>query len=442
MKKFAVRAMIALCVVVALCIFFSGTVRTITTPKVKLTSGKQGRFRSDVKLTGKVGFKSEKEFTLDIPEAASVKIKKLSVAAGDLVKEGGKLFTSTVVDYDASMEKLAFDYETQEASLKDVLRKTADIRLNSREKAWMDAYYAEYDASAAYRDARVEVAALMKLGGMTLPEEGYPEGADDGVKEAIDTMREAEKRYEEASALLSSLSRYAISEDNWTLLKQQNEGEKKLRELEDEMTRLSLLAKETATVRAGESMYITELSVNKGDTVNADAVVFKYASAANPPYIAADVTNVSETVSEGTAVAVQTTLYGTMQAAVTAVTVAADGTKTAYINVDSYMTDGFGGLKGMLGTDISLTLSARARENSCLLPAAAVRGSGEDRFVYVADKTSSTFGGTQIKARKQTVHVLNESADTVSVSEELSYVQIIYGEDRAISEGDTVMEAN
>ena len=43
MKKFAVKGLIALAAAVALCMFFSGTIRTITTAKVKIVTAKTGK---------------------------------------------------------------------------------------------------------------------------------------------------------------------------------------------------------------------------------------------------------------------------------------------------------------------------------------------------------------------------------------------------------------
>ena len=56
LKKFAVRGIVSLAVFVALCMFFSGTVRTITTPKVRLTSAKRGKLEERVELSCKVAF--------------------------------------------------------------------------------------------------------------------------------------------------------------------------------------------------------------------------------------------------------------------------------------------------------------------------------------------------------------------------------------------------
>ena len=41
MKKRAIRALIALSMVVALCMFFSGTIKTLTTAKVKIVVPKE-----------------------------------------------------------------------------------------------------------------------------------------------------------------------------------------------------------------------------------------------------------------------------------------------------------------------------------------------------------------------------------------------------------------
>ena len=56
LKKIAVRALAALAVCVALCMFFAGTVRTITTPKVKLISGRRGKLEEKISLIGKLTF--------------------------------------------------------------------------------------------------------------------------------------------------------------------------------------------------------------------------------------------------------------------------------------------------------------------------------------------------------------------------------------------------
>ena len=56
LKKFAIRGIMSLAIFVALCMFFSGTVRTITTPKVRLTAAKRGKLEERVTCACKVAF--------------------------------------------------------------------------------------------------------------------------------------------------------------------------------------------------------------------------------------------------------------------------------------------------------------------------------------------------------------------------------------------------
>lgn len=87
-----------------------------------------------------------------------------------------------------------------------------------------------------------------------------------------------------------------------------------------------------------------------------------------------------------------------------------------------------------------MTLIYRAREATSLLPTSAVRGSGEERYVYVAEQNTAAFGGSTLKLHKMDVKVLGEYGGTTSIQEDISYYTIAYGEDRAISDGDAVME--
>ena len=52
MKKFAIKGLVALAAVVALSMFFSGTIKTISTAKVKLVTAKQGKLEEEIKLSG------------------------------------------------------------------------------------------------------------------------------------------------------------------------------------------------------------------------------------------------------------------------------------------------------------------------------------------------------------------------------------------------------
>ena len=86
-----------------------------------------------------------------------------------------------------------------------------------------------------------------------------------------------------------------------------------------------------------------------------------------------------------------------------------------------------------------LTLNFTARESTNLLPASAVRGSGDSRYVYVVNERQTTFGQKKYSISKQEVNVIAEADGTASIEEDLSYYDIAYMEDRALTEGSDVM---
>ena len=85
--------------------------------------------------------------------------------------------------------------------------------------------------------------------------------------------------------------------------------------------------------------------------------------------------------------------------------------------------------------------TVRAKDSSTLVNKAAVRGEGENSYVYVGDAEQSLFGDTRYKVRKVNLKVLGENEKTVSTdNNELTWGSpVIYLEDREIAEGSYVM---
>ena len=84
-KKFALRGMIILAVVIALCILFSGTLRTLTTAKVGVAETKNGKLESTIDLKGKVVFPKDEEMTIRLPEGLGLTVTKVHVTVGEKV---------------------------------------------------------------------------------------------------------------------------------------------------------------------------------------------------------------------------------------------------------------------------------------------------------------------------------------------------------------------
>ena len=67
LKKIAARGLIAVAVLVALCMFFSGTIENITTPKVKLAKASWGKLVEMVGLDTTLAFPETEEQRLTLP---------------------------------------------------------------------------------------------------------------------------------------------------------------------------------------------------------------------------------------------------------------------------------------------------------------------------------------------------------------------------------------
>ena len=126
-KKAAIKGIIILACVLALCMFFSGTIRTITTAKVKIVTPREGRFTQTVELKGKLAFTQREDVPLPAGADITVEIKSVSVKPGQEVEAGDTLFTGAVSNYEATMTQYRQDYAALEDQL--LARESKDIRL-------------------------------------------------------------------------------------------------------------------------------------------------------------------------------------------------------------------------------------------------------------------------------------------------------------------------
>ena len=163
MKKFALRGLLILAIVVALCMFFSGTVRTLTTPKVRFAQAKNGKFEQEIELKGKVVFPESEEIRVPVPEDLSLTITQVKAAAGDQVKAGAVLLKARVTDAEKTLETLKKDYDTAQKELRSLEKKNGEIRLTRNEEIWQEAWLEEEKARETERSAWVALRASSSL---------------------------------------------------------------------------------------------------------------------------------------------------------------------------------------------------------------------------------------------------------------------------------------
>ena len=116
-KSKALKALVWLAVVVAVCMYFSRTVQTITTPKVKLAQATTGRIEQKIAVQAKPYFPVETEVTLNKAKDYPITVDKVYVKPGLFVEAGNTLFTATVNDYQSKEDDLLKKYNDKAQEL-------------------------------------------------------------------------------------------------------------------------------------------------------------------------------------------------------------------------------------------------------------------------------------------------------------------------------------
>ncbi|HPF87729.1 MAG TPA: hypothetical protein PK537_06705 [Candidatus Limiplasma sp.] len=446
LKKIAVRGMIALAVIVALCMFFANTIVTITTPKVRIVQGDRGRLEQKINLDAEIYFPKTTDYTLFDAMENAIVIDKVYVRAGQTVTAGETIFTATMPDYDTAMDELQAKYDEKASDLldKDIanLRTDKDSSENTLYEAVLDAQTALANAE---HDARVLAAELgISLGADTAQWQRRAQGQDE-LSSAVQAAADAQTAYDQAYASFIQEYKHSSSqfkETTFQYIKERNALLTEMNDLMDDMVALTERMNTLTTVTAPQDGYVVAVNVNSGDNYDGKTAAFTLSDPDTPPQLRADITSLGKVIADNTKVEISGN-YGTEKTTVESTALASDGKKYIYIALTDDVISAKGGIPAMLtdGT-VSVTVRYKAKESTTLLPAAAVRsaGDGED-YVYVIQHNYDGFlGSASMTVVKTSVTVLERGDTMVSVQESLDYQDIAVGEDRALSDDCTVME--
>lgn len=436
-KKIAVRGLIALAALVAVCIFFSGTIRTIATAKVKVTQPRSGKLAQTVEFTGKLNFPVEEDVYITGGQNVTIEVKSVKVEVGYQVDEGDVIFTGEVSGYDSAMQTYRETYAETQNALQTLEDK--DVRLKRTDEQWAAAYEELADARDEYLDADIMYRARLSAEGFDVGDE-LPEGADDALTELYQMREAARQRLEAAQTAMDAAERYSISDETRSYITERNKLQRQLDKTEQDMLELSVINESVKQVTAPMDGYITKINVKPGESFSIVGAAYSMCPEDDLPVVRVDITQSPLTISKGMdAVMVNTSGYN-VESEVDAVGVTLSGGKYADIELKKGDIKDMGGMYAMSSGGVIVRIEYRSKNSTTLLPAAAVRGSGDDRYVYTLRTNESSFGTQSTVTVKTPVTVLAEADGTVSIEEDLTYTQVAYMEDRSISEGDSVME--
>ena len=440
MKKMAIKGLVALAAVVALCMFFSGTIKTISTAKVRLVTAKQGKLEEEIKLSGNLTFTQTEEVKLALASDQSVTIKRVRVAKGRKVAAGDVLFEAEVSGYDKEMESLRSDYETAQKELMELERKNGDVRLKRTEEIWVEAYDALAQSKDDLMNAQTQLEVAAKLAGVTLTDGRLPEKEqDETLLEAQKAVDKAQTAQDEAQKKFNSANRLGISENVISYITQSRTLNEKLTAAQEKITALDVLARQAKQVTAPHDGYIVEINVKAGDSYDGRTAAIVISAEDGDAVLRADTSKIEKKIDKGTQVTVKRDNDKTLSNKVTDSGVDEEGKRYIDVKLTDKDISSLGGGAALLSAATEMTASYRATTSTTLLPASAVRGSGDSRYVYIVNEESNALGQRVLKAKKQDVKVLSEVGSTVSVQDDLSRQRVAYMEDRTISDGSEVM---
>lgn len=437
LKKIALRGLIAVGVLVALCMFFSGTIENITTPKVKLAQVSRGKLTEKLELEGSLVYPQVQEQRMELPAGQSLTITRVNVRAGYPVKAGDVVLEAEVTGYENAAKQARDEYDAALEAVMEVERKNEGLTLRRSEEDYAQSYADLRTAALAAAREKMKMEVLLRAQGLSYPQEGYPEGADAELKAQIDAYRTALEAQNAAQETFNRAARYGVSDEAWTFISERQSAQEKLQECENKLLELEELRRGAQSITAAHDGVIAQMDLKVGDAYDGSAPLYVITDEGTSPALRAKLSGVEKNITEG-----MTVLVGDqgIPAQITGVGFDEAGEKYADVAVTQDILNIEGSMYALSTKSVRMQLQFTAAEASCLLPASAVRGSGDERYVYTVNEQSSTFGKRKLTLSKLPVNLIAEADGVASIEEDLSYYKIAYMEDRTLSEDSNVME--
>ena len=446
LKKIALRGLIILAVTVALCMFFAKTVLTITTPKVQIVQASRGRLEQKIKLKGQVYFPETTDHILTEAAKSALVVDKVYVRPGHHVKAGETLFTAILSDYEKDWKELQGKYDEKATALmtKDVENRKAD-RTSAQNDLYDVVMVSQSALAAAEHDARTMALQQSITLDMDIAKWAVQTAGSEELKAAIQKTVDAKTVYDQAyDTFFKSYSspKLKVSGSTFKYINERRALLKELNTISGDMVALSNRKALLSTVVAPHDGYVVSMGVKNGDTYDGKKIAFTLSVDNTPPVLRADITSLNKALADNTRVDVAGE-YGSERTKVEKTVLEGDGKKYAYVTLTENIISIKGGITRMVTDgDTEITITYRAKESATLIPASAVRSEGEGQdYIYLIQRSYGGFmGSSAMKAVKTSVTVLERGDNVISIQETMDYQEIADREDRALTDGCTVME--
>lgn len=440
-KRIALRGFVGLLIILALCMFLSGTIKTLATAKVKLTMPTSDYLTDSIQTTGYLYFSDTDDiFSNAVPENTSLTIRKVYVTPGRRINAGDVLFEADVTNFDAVLEELNENYTAIAEELTQLQLDNTYLHMSSSDEAWVNAYDAYLLTQQELLNAQIALSANATHLGITLIDGKLPDDIiDDTLLEKQALVEDLLAQVDEKRSALENANLRGIQPAVKAFIMQERRLQNNLVSLQEQMTELYLLSTMAQAVTAPHDGFILTVNINEGDQFDGTLPAIVMSGESAECYLQADISGTSRTITEGTPVVISGSIGYKVESTVSRNSFDAAGNPAIQVTIPSSAISTLGGASGLLKKGVSMSVEYVSDKVSTLIPAAAVRGITGNNFIYVVEETENLLGQSVLTLAKQPITIADEAGDMVAVAEEITNMQIAYMEDRSVSEGSEVI---
>ena len=413
-KKTALRRLLILWVVLILFILLSGTFQSMNTAKIIAVTPQYGYLTDSIPVSGILSFSESEEIWIpDIPESLSVTIKEVHVIPGMKVQQGDPLFDVSLSNLTSRTKELQSQYHDLAEELAGLELDNQNLRITSREEAWLNAYLQYIDQQQILLDIKSQ-----------------------GSKyHAIEIELEEQKLSEYFDALIMA-DRFITSPSIKEYLLSKNSLVRKMKAIESSMKEIIRFSESVSLITSPHSGYIISVNIQSDSIYNGKMPALTMSAAGSTPEIIVNIDHLRRNITEGFPIQI----FGNVNAisvisAVQRVFYDQQGNTCAAAPIQESDLQSLGGINSIVRNGLSAAINYTAVSPSLLVPAGAVRGNNP-YYVFEIIESENALGKKVLKVHKSPVTLLDLAENTASLSDDINTdIRIAYLENRPIHDG-------
>ena len=417
-KRTAIRRLLILLIVLVLSILLSGTFKSMNTPKVTAVTPQYGYLTDSIPVSGTLSFSESEEIRIpDIPESLSVTVRAIHVIPGMKVQQDDPLFEISVSNLSSRTAELQSQYQELTEELTGLELENQNLRITSREEAWLRAYLQYVDQQQLLLEIK----------------------SKDSESHTEEIKLEEQKLNDFYDALIRA-DRFVTNPADTEYLLRKNRIVRKMEAIEYSMREMLSFSESVSVITAPYSGYILSMNIQVNDIYDGKTPALMMSAMNAVPEIVMNIDHLRRNITEGFPIQVSSNgNAASVSTSVQRIFYDQQGNSCATAPLQESDLQTLGGINSILRNGFSATINYTASSPSPLVPAGAVRGNNP-YFVFAIRESENILGEKVLKVYKEPVTLLDLAGNTASLSDDMNTdIRIAYLEDRSISDGTEVL---